>query len=87
MAESSASEGTRSSLTKSALASCTAVFLPNASFLSCLESVSAGFSLTWDMTDLQVVPLHHIDPLPHAGIDARLVGKVTERSVVLLNNH
>ena len=39
------------------------------------------------MTDLQVVPLHHIDPLPDVGIDACLVGKVTERSVVHLNNY
>ena len=39
------------------------------------------------MTDLQVVPLHYIDPLLDAGIDTRLVGKVTERSVVHLNHY
>ena len=39
------------------------------------------------MTDLQVVPLHSVDPLLDAGIDAHLVGKVMEWSVVRLNNY
>ena len=42
---------------------------------------------TWDMTDLQVVPLQDINPLPDPGIDARLVWEVTEQSVVRLDYH
>ena len=42
---------------------------------------------TWDMTDLQVVPLQDIYPLPNTGVDTRLVWEVTERSVVRLNNY
>ena len=38
------------------------------------------------MMNLEVVPLHYIDPLPDAGIDARLVGKVAEWSMVHLYN-
>ena len=84
MALSSASEGTRSSLTNLRWhhvplfpSQCVLFVLPG----KCICRVP----LTWDMTNLQVVPLHDIDPLPDAGIDARLVGKVTERSVVRLN--
>ena len=45
MALSFASEGTRSSLTRLECASWTTIFVPRASFLSYLESVSAGFLL------------------------------------------
>ena len=87
MAVSFALEGTRSSSTKFAFASWTAVFLPSASFLSCLDKVSAGFSLTWNMSDFQVVPLQDINPFPNTGVDACLVGEMTERSEVRLNNY
>ena len=39
------------------------------------------------MTDLQVVPLQDIYPLPDPGVDACLVWEVTERSVVCLNDY
>ena len=39
------------------------------------------------MKDLQVVPLHYVDPLPDAGIDARLIWEVMERSMVRLNHN
>ena len=42
---------------------------------------------TWDVTDLQVVPLQDINPLPDPGIDTRLVWEVTERSMVRLDDH
>ena len=47
----------------------------------------SGVSLTWDMTYLQVVPLHDVYPLPDPCIHASLVWKMTEWSVVRLNYH
>ena len=87
MSLSFASEGTGSSFTKFALDLCTTVFLPSASFLSCLESVSVGFLLPWDMINLHVVPLQYVNPFPDTGIDAHLVWEMTELSVVHLNHH
>ena len=40
-----------------------------------------------DVTDLQVIPLHDICPLPNTGIDARLIGKMLEWSMVCLDNY
>ena len=42
---------------------------------------------TWDMTYLQVVPLQDANPLLDTGVDARLIRKVTERSMVCLYNY
>ena len=46
-----------------------------------------GVPFTWDMANLLVVPLHDVDPLPYPCIDAGLVWKMTEWSMVFLNHY
>ena len=63
-------------------------YLPSQSaLLVLLEKCIRKIPLTWDMSDLQVVSLHDIYPLLDSCIDACLVGKMFERSVVYLDYH
>ena len=47
----------------------------------------SGIFLTWDMSDLQVVSLHYVYPLPDAGVNTLLAWEVEERSVACLYNY